>query len=268
MNDWLQLKGKRVLVTGLSNRRSVAAFIGKELRAVGAHPIWMVRTEERREEVAKITGDDPVLCCDVREQDQIDQLAEDLKPFGPIDGLVHSIAFARYDGGEQPFHKTPRAHFLEAIDVSCFSLIALAGALEDQLAAGSSVVTISISTTTMAAESYGYMAPAKAALDSAVAFLAKSLASRNVRVNAVRAGLLKTRSSAGIPGYADAYLFAEQATLRHVGLTTDEVAQAALFLLSPRSSGIAGQGLQVDAGMGLNYFDRSILERATRFDGE
>jgi enoyl-[acyl-carrier protein] reductase I len=268
MNDWLQLKGKRVLVTGLSNRRSVAAFIGKELRAVGAHPIWMVRTEERREEVAKITGDDPVLCCDVREQDQIDQLAEDLKPFGPIDGLVHSIAFARYDGGEQPFHKTPREHFLEAIDVSCFSLIALAGALEDQLAAGSSVVTISISTTTMAAESYGYMAPAKAALDSAVAFLAKSLASRNVRVNAVRAGLLKTRSSAGIPGYADAYLFAEQATLRHVGLTTDEVAQAALFLLSPRSSGIAGQGLQVDAGMGLNYFDRSILERATRFDGE
>jgi enoyl-[acyl-carrier protein] reductase I len=228
----------------------------------------MVRTEERREEVAKITGDDPVLCCDVREQDQIDQLAEDLKPFGPIDGLVHSIAFARYDGGEQPFHKTPREHFLEAIDVSCFSLIALAGALEDQLAAGSSVVTISISTTTMAAESYGYMAPAKAALDSAVAFLAKSLASRNVRVNAVRAGLLKTRSSAGIPGYADAYLFAEQATLRHVGLTTDEVAQAALFLLSPRSSGIAGQGLQVDAGMGLNYFDRSILERATRFDGE
>ena len=268
MNDWLQLKGKRVLVTGLSNRRSVAAFIGKELRAVGAHPIWMVRTEERREEVAKITGDDPVLCCDVREQDQIDQLAEDLKPFGPIDGLVHSIAFARYDGGEQPFHKTPREHFLEAIDVSCFSLIALAGALEDQLAAGSSAVTISISTTTMAAESYGYMAPAKAALDSAVAFLAKSLASRNVRVNAVRAGLLKTRSSAGIPGYADAYLFAEQATLRHVGLTTDEVAQAALFLLSPRSSGIAGQGLQVDAGMGLNYFDRSILERATRFDGE
>lgn len=268
MNDWLQLKGKRVLVTGLSNRRSVAAFIGKELRAVGALPIWMVRTEERREEVAKITGDDPVLCCDVREQDQIDQLAEDLKPFGPIDGLVHSIAFARYDGGEQPFHKTPREHFLEAIDVSCFSLIALAGALEDQLAAGASVVTISISTTTMAAESYGYMAPAKAALDSAVAFLAKSLASRNVRVNAVRAGLLKTRSSAGIPGYADAYLFAEQATLRHVGLTTDEVAQAALFLLSPRSSGIAGQGLQVDAGMGLNYFDRSILERATRFDGE
>ncbi|MDE0903750.1 MAG: SDR family oxidoreductase [Planctomycetota bacterium] len=268
MNDWLQLKGKRVLVTGLSNRRSVAAFIGKELRAVGAHPIWMVRTEERREEVAKITGDDPVLCCDVREQDQIDQLAVDLKPFGPIDGLVHSIAFARYDGGEQPFHKTPREHFLEAIDVSCFSLIALAGALEDQLAAGASVVTISISTTTMAAESYGYMAPAKAALDSAVAFLAKSLASRNVRVNAVRAGLLKTRSSAGIPGYADAYLFAEQATLRHVGLTTEEVAQAALFLLSPRSSGIAGQGLQVDAGMGLNYFDRSILERATRFDGE
>jgi len=267
MDDWLQLKGKRVLVTGLSNRRSVAAFIGQELRAVGALPIWMVRTEERREEVAKITGDDPVFSCDVREQSQIDALAEGLEPLGPLHGLVHSIAFARYEGGAQAFHKTPREHFLEAVDVSCFSLIALAGALEEQMAPGASVVTISISTTTMAAESYGYMAPAKAALDSAVAFLAKSLATKQVRVNAVRAGLLKTRSSAGIPGYADAWLFAEQATLRHEGLSTEEVAQAALFLLSPRSSGIAGQGLVVDAGMGLNYFDATILDRATRLEG-
>lgn len=267
MNDWLQLRGKRVLVTGLSNRRSVAAHIGRELRAVGALPVWMVRTEERRAEVTKITEDDPVFVCDVREQDQIDALADEIKGLGPLHGLVHSIAFARYEGGAQPFQKTPREHFLEAVDVSCFSLIALTGALEDQLAPGASVITISISTTTMAAESYGYMAPAKAALDSAVAFLAKSMASRSVRVNAVRAGLLKTRSSAGIPGYADAWLFAEQATLRHEGLSTDEVAHAALFLLSPRSSGIAGQGLTVDAGMGLNYFDATILERATRFDG-
>ena len=264
MTDWLGLAGKRVLVTGLSNKRSVAAHIGRQLREAGALPVWMVRTEERREEVARLTADEPVLVCDVRDEQQIATLAEELRSLGPLHGLVHSIAFARYEGGAKPFHQTPRDHFLEAVEVSCYSLMALCGALEDQLAEGASVVTISISTTTMASESYGYMAPAKAALDSAVAFLSKSLAPRGARVNAVRAGLLKTRSSAGIPGYADAWLFAEQATLRKRGLGTDEAASTALFLLSPRSSGVVGQGIVVDAGMGSNYFDREILSRATR----
>ena len=106
----------------------------------------------------------------------------------------------------------------------------------------------------------GYMAPIKAALDSSVVFLAKSFsANSEVRFNAVRAGLLKTSSSAGIPGYVDSWLHAEKATLRKRGLATDEVAQTALFLLSPRSSGINGQGVVVDAGMSSNYFDDSIL---------
>jgi enoyl-[acyl-carrier protein] reductase I len=105
------------------------------------------------------------------------------------------------------------------------------------------------------------MAPAKAALDSAVVFLAKSFSAfSNVRFNAVRAGLLKTSSSAGIPGYADSYLHAEKATLRGRGLETREVADTALFLLSPLSSGINAQGLVVDAGMGVNHFDEGIVK--------
>jgi enoyl-[acyl-carrier protein] reductase I len=127
-----------------------------------------------------------------------------------------------------------------------------------------SVVAISISSTRMAAENYGAMAPVKAALDSSIVFLAKSFSGAGVRFNAVGAGPLKTASSAGIPGYLESYLYAEAATLRKRALETGEVADAALFLLSPRSSGIHAQTLVLDAGMGVNWFDKDLVERAMR----
>ena len=263
--DFLGLAGRNILVTGLSNKRSVAFAIGKALLEAGAHPIYSVRTEERKAEVQKLTGDAPVVVCDVREKDQIQTLAGELKAHAPLAGMVHSIAFANYERGMQPFVETDREDFLSAMQVSCFSFVELAQALQPQLAMDASLVTISISSTTMAAENYGYMAPIKAALDSAVVFLASSLAKdSNRRVNAVRAGLLKTRSSAGIPGYAEAYLYGEKATLRGKGVTTKEVADTALFLLSPRSSGINAQGLVVDAGMASGYFQRDLVEAANR----
>ncbi len=263
--DWLQLAGKRVLVTGLANRKSVAYHIARALEEVGAEPLYLVRTEERRDEVARWIGERECRVCDVRHQEEIDALAESLT--GPLHGLVHSIAFADYSDGWKPFHETSKEAFLEAVDVSAFSLVNLASALRSHLDPDASVVTISISTTAMAAENYGFMAPAKAALDSAVVFLAKSFKSfSRVRFNAVRAGLLKTSSSAGIPGYLDSYLYAEQATLRKAGLRTQEVANTALFLLSPRSSGIDAQGIVVDAGMGVNYFDAEIVRRVSRLD--
>ena len=124
-----------------------------------------------------------------------------------------------------------------------------------------SVVTVSISTTRMCAENYGYMAPVKAALDSSVCFLAKSFSAfSKVRFNAVCPGLLKTSASAGIPGYVDSYLYAEQATLRKQAVQTEEVANTIAFLLSPRSSGINSQGLVIDAGMSTNYFDRELVK--------
>ena len=120
----------------------------------------------------------------------------------------------------------------------------------------------------MAAENYGYMAPVKAALDSCVVFLAKSLsADTRIRVNAVGAGLLKTSASAGIPGYIDAYLFAEQVIPRKRALGTDEVADTAAFLLSPRASGINAQTVIVDAGMSINYFDRAVVRKVAAVAG-
>jgi enoyl-[acyl-carrier protein] reductase I len=177
---------------------------------------------------------------------------------------VHSIAFANFSQGVRPFHETLKADFLQAVDVSCFSLVNVVNHLRPLLSPQASIVTLSISTSRMASESYGYMGPIKAALDSTVAFLAKSLTvavSPEIRVNAVGAGLLKTSSSAGIPGYIDAYLYAEQVIPRGRGLETREAADTVAFLLSPRSSGINAQTLVVDAGMSINYFDRKLMRR-------
>lgn len=261
--DWLGLAGRTVLVTGVKNKKSVGWAIARQLREAGAHPLVVVRTEERRDEVTRLVDGLPIYVCDVREQGEIDALAASVASDGHrLHGVVHSIAFANYSDGFKPFHETKREDFLDATNVSAFSLIALARALQPLLEPDASVVAISISTTTMAAENYGYMAPVKAALDSALVFLAKSFSkTSHVRFNGVRAGLLKTSSSAGIPGYVDSWLHAERATLRKRGLDTAEVASTAVFLLSPRSSGINAQGLVVDAGMGTNFFDDGLLGR-------
>jgi enoyl-[acyl-carrier protein] reductase I len=176
---------------------------------------------------------------------------------------VHTIAFADYSAGWLPFHETPRPAFLQAIDLSCFSLIAVSNAFRDLLdKEQGSIVTISISTTRMAAENYGYMAPVKAALDSSICFLAKAFSKFSaVRFNAVCPGLLKSSASAGIPGYVDSYLYAEEATLRKKAVETGEVADTVAFLLSPRSSGINSQGIVIDAGMSTNYFDADLVNR-------
>ena len=109
----------------------------------------------------------------------------------------------------------------------------------------------------------GDSALVKAALDSSLAFLAKSFSKfSRVRFNAVAPGLLKTSASAGIPGYVDAYLYAEEVTLRKQAVQTEEVASAAAFLLSPRSSGLNAQRIVIDAGMSVNYFDRELIARA------
>jgi enoyl-[acyl-carrier protein] reductase I len=264
--DFLAMNNRNVLVFGVANRRSVATAVAARLREAGARVLFAVRDDALREKNARFIGDSPVFVCDLEKQADIDALPGALRAAGidEIHGIVHSVAFANYSGGFVPFHATERRDFLQAVDISCFSLTAAANALRDCLAADASIVTMSISTTRMASESYGYMGPIKAALDSTVVFLAKSLSasvSPDIRVNAVGAGLLKTSSSAGIPGYVDAYLYAEKVIPRGRALATEEAADAVVFLLSPRSSGINAQTITVDAGMSVNYFDRNLVRR-------
>jgi enoyl-[acyl-carrier protein] reductase I len=264
--DFLQLDGKSILIFGVANRKSVAWHISRVLTEAGAKCVYVVQNDDVRQNVAKLLGGADVYVCDVQHDDQIARLREQLAQRGEqFHGLVHSIAFADYSDGIKPFHETPKKAFLQAVDISCYSLIAVSNALKELLDPDASVVTISISTTQMASESYGYMAPIKAALDASLGFLAKSFSRfSRVRFNAVAPGLLKTAASAGIPGYVDAYLYAEQVIPRKEAVRTEEVAQVAAFLLSPRSSGINAQRIVVDAGMSINYFDRDLIERAMR----
>ena len=264
--DFLQLADKSILILGVANRKSVAYHVGRVLAEAGARCIYVVQNDRIRQSVSTLLGDAELYVCDVEQPGQITRLRDQLAARQQkLQGLVHSIAFADYSDGIKPFHETPKRAFLQAMDVSCYSLIGLSNALKDLLAEDASVVTISISTTRMAAENYGYMAPIKAALDSSLAFLAKSFSRfSRVRFNAVAPALLKTSASAGIPGYVDAYLYAEQVIPRKQAVRTEEAAHAVAFLLSPRSSGINAQQIVVDAGMSINYFDRELIERAMR----
>lgn len=264
------LSGKTIVVFGVANRRSVAYAVGRVLTEAGADVVYVVRDDTVRSAVARLLGDAPVLTCNVEQDAEIARLPTDIEAIRPgreIHGIMHSIAFASYRQGFCSFLETDRQDFLQAIDISCYSLIAVVRALKPMMAVDGAVVTMSISTTRMAAENYGYMGPVKAALDSTVVFLAKSLSGdTRIRVNAVGAGLLKTSASAGIPGYIDSYLFAEQVIPRKKALQTGEVANVAAFLLSPRSAGINAQSIVADAGMSINYFDHEIVRRATRPD--
>jgi enoyl-[acyl-carrier protein] reductase I len=262
--DFLQLADKKIVVFGLANRKSVACAIARVLESAGAEIIHVVRSAVRQETAKKLFPNARVYICDVEDEKNIirvrDEIEADLD--GKISGLVHSIAFANYSDGFKPFHETNKADFLQAIDISCFSFMSICNHFKDLLAENASVVTISISTTRMAAENYGYMAPIKAALESSLCFLAKSFSSfSNIRFNAVCPGLLKTSASAGIPGYIDSYLYAEKLTLRKKGLGTDEIADIAAFLLSERSSAVTAQTIIADGGMGINYFDADIISK-------
>ena len=264
--SFLDLSNKRFLIMGLANRKSVAWAIAKSLEKEGAEVIHSVRSEARLESLQKLLGERKAYICDVEFPEQITALAEQLRvDYGALDGLVHSIAFANYSEGFKPFHETVREDFLQATAISAFSLVEVANAFKPLLKEDASVVSIGISSTDVTAENYGYMAPIKAALETSSYNLAKSFGSdSSVRFNTVNAGPLKTSASAGIPGYLESYLYAEKLTFRKQNLSTQEVANTAVFLLSPASSGINGQGVVVNAGMDRNYFDKEVVRLAMR----
>ncbi|MBS0632191.1 MAG: SDR family oxidoreductase [Verrucomicrobia bacterium] len=269
MSDFLQLAGKTYLVFGVANRKSVAWAVAKSLEGEGATVLYSVRSEARRKSLETLLAGKPVFLCDVEQEGAPARLAAEVRAAGhaTLHGIVHSIAFANYSEGFKPFHETKRADFLQATAVSAFSLVEIANAFKPLLAPKASVVTIGISSLLVTPDNYGYMGPIKAALESAVRFLAKSFsADSEVRFNVVGSGPLKTSASAGIPGYLESYLYAEKLTFRKRNLSTEEVANTAIFLLSERSSGVNGTTLVVDAGLGANYFDKEIIRLAMRME--
>ncbi len=265
--SFLALEGKTFLVLGVANRKSVAWHVGQSLEGQGARVLYSVRSEARRKSLDSLLAGKPVFVCDVEGDGAAARLAGEVAAAGhpPLHGIVHSIAFANYKEGLKPFHETGRADFLQAAAISAFSLVEIARAFKPHLSPKASVVAMGISSLVVTPGNYGYMGPIKAALESCARFLAKSFsADGGVRFNIVGSGPLKTSASAGIPGYLESYLFSEKMTYRKRSLETQEVANAVLFLLSERSSGINGATLVVDAGMGNNFFDEELIRLAMR----
>lgn len=264
--SFLKLENKKFLITGVANKKSVAYFVAKTLLDNGADCLFTVLNDETKQKVEKLFPDKKIYLVNVENTEEINELGKVLLDEKiTLDGFLHSIAFANYSEGMKPFHETSLPDYLQATNISCFSLVSLSKSLKPVLAMDSSIVTISISSTK--ATNYGYMGPIKAALDATVLFLAKSFSlDSKVRFNAVCAGPLKTSASAGIPGYIDNYLFAEQLTMRHQALDTQEVANTVVFLLSPAASGITASGVVVDAGMSSNYFDEKVVSSYAKND--
>jgi len=175
--SFLDLEGKKVLVMGVANRKSVAYYVARTLEEEGAEVICSVRSEARKGSLGKLLPGKAVHVCDVERTEEIERLAVTVaERHGKLDGIVHSIAFANYAEGFKPFHETKREDYLQATAISSFSLVEVARTFKPHLTRKASVVAISISSLTITAENYGYMSPIKASLDATVRYGMECLA--------------------------------------------------------------------------------------------
>jgi enoyl-[acyl-carrier protein] reductase I len=249
------LDGKTALVMGVANRWSIAWAISRAFAREGARVVFTFQGERQEKDVRELAGTLPasiVLPCDVTRDQDLADLAEAIKAQGlGLDALVHSIAFANREDLGGAYMETSRAGFALALDVSAFSLVAAARHLAPVLNAGAAIVTLTYLGSTRVMPNYNVMGVAKAALEASVRYLASDLGPRGVRVNAISAGPIKTASARAIQGFSRILdVMAERAPLRR---NTDpaEVADAAVFLVSPLARGITGEVLFVDNGFHL-----------------
>jgi enoyl-[acyl-carrier protein] reductase I len=246
--------GKLGLIVGVANKRSIAWAIAQATAQRGARLAltYQGRFEENVNELSAGLPSPPlILACDVSSDEEIDAVFAKLdQDFGGLDFVVHAAAFARKEELSEPFSRTTREGFRLAMDISAYSLIALARGAAPLMEkrGGGSIVTLSYLGSERVFPNYNVMGVAKAALEANVRYLAADLGPKNIRVNAVSAGPIKTISAMGIGGFSSILgVYRERAPLRR-NVDTSEVGEAAAFLLSDAARGITGEILMVDAG--------------------
>jgi enoyl-[acyl-carrier protein] reductase I len=248
------LSGTVGLVVGVANKRSLAWAIAQAAVKAGATVIltYQGRFEEHVAELAATLAPPPlVLPLDVQNDADIEAVfARVQQEHGGLDFLVHGVAFANRDDITNPFVATSREGFRLALEISAYSLVALARGARPLMAArgGGSILTLTYLGSTRVFPNYNVMGVAKAALESSVRYLAADLGPQNIRVNAISAGPVKTLAAAGIGGFSNILgVVREKAPLRRT-IETSEVADAAIFLLGPSGRGVTGDVLMVDSG--------------------
>jgi enoyl-[acyl-carrier protein] reductase I len=248
-------EGKRGLVLGVANRRSIAWAIARRLAEEGATLAFTFqgeRLEGAVRQLAEGVGSPLVTACDVRADEDVARVvAEAADAFdGQLDLLVHSVAFAAAEDLEGRFTDTPRDRFWLALDVSAYSLVACARAAEPLLeaAGGGSILTMTYLGGERAVPHYNVMGVAKAALDASVRYLAWDLGAKNIRVNAISAGPVRTLAARSIAGFPTMEAIVEERSPLHRHIEADDVGEAAAFLLSDAARNVTGTTLYVDSG--------------------
>jgi enoyl-[acyl-carrier protein] reductase I len=252
------MQGRVAVVFGVANKRSIAWAIAQKLQQAGAQLAITYQNERLEQEAKDLIAELPgarAFRCDVSTDAEIERLFGELREaYGKLDTVVHSVAFAPADALKDEFVNTSREAFRIALDVSCYSLVALARAAAPLMSEGGSIMTMTYFGSEKVVPHYNVMGVAKAALEASVRYLAYDLGKRKIRVNAISAGPIKTLAARGIGGLSDMMKsHAERAPLQR-NVDVNEVAETAVFLASQGSSGITGETIYVDCGYNIMGF--------------
>lgn len=249
------LEGKKALILGVANEKSIAYGIAKIFYENGAllgFNYLDERIEKRIKPIAQELNSDVVIKCDVSKDEDIKNLVKEIEErWGSIDIIVHSIAFANKEYLKDVYYKVDRESFLQAMDISVYSFTALAREFLPIMNEGGSLLTLSYYGAEKVIYNYNVMGVAKAALEASVKYLARDFGEKNIRVNCISAGPIKTLAAMGIADFGDIQkVAAERSPLKRT-VSIEEVGKASLFLCSDLASGITGEILYVDAGYNI-----------------
>ncbi len=249
-NDLMQ--GKRGLIMGLANDKSIAWGVAKQLADAGAQLAFSYQGDalkKRVDPLAAQLGSDIVLPCDVGDEASIDALFDGLKEYWDnIDFIVHAIGFSDKNELRGRYVDTSRSNFAMSMDISVYSFTAVMQRAEKMMNAGGSAVTLTYYGAEKVMPHYNVMGVAKAALEASVKYLAEDLGKDGIRVNAISAGPIKTLAASGIGDFRYIMKWNEYNSPLRRNVTIDEVGKSALYLLSDLGSGTTGENLHVDAG--------------------
>lgn len=253
------LEGKKGLILGIANNKSIAWGVAKACHREGAELGFNFLGDALEKRVRPLAGSvnssliEPL---DVSDDAQLDAFFKRVEEeWGQLDFLVHSIAFADKNALKEPFSQTTRQAFQQALDISAYSFIACAQRAAPMMAAGSSMLTMSYLGSVRAVPNYNVMGVAKAALEASTRYLADDLGNRGIRVNALSAGPLRTLAASGIGDFRTLMTKAARGSMLRRNVTQEEVGNSAMYLVSDLASGVTGEVHYVDAGFSIGAGD-------------